>query len=406
MNSFSISTEIPKDITEGLDSGMFERMGGAIRDVNSQEIVAWLREAYDFAEPVLSEVLSFSCKTANANSLNLALTTMEFAVVLKRIEVIERQLKEVQEVLGQIDYKIDISFFANFRAAVDLASNAFSFADGETRRVSALQAINRFLEAEHHYTDLADVEIANESQVADDYLITLCLAYVTEVRCYLELNELETAIQRLGEGMRSLRPRFERHIKTLLTSNPAAYLHPTLNGEIGLQRLSDVYRWLSPGVDEISVFETLRENFFNLAQAPKKWTESLPSAIRLPVKSRLFGGRIIADITDDLGMKLRNKGIFGLMEYLPKKRKREKSSGEEPIQNVADDDMFSRLPETISLIESMIEHFSRFEAYLAELITVRDLGVSFQEWKQLTASEPVTNKGQGLLYISVPQTVH
>jgi len=33
--------------------------------------------------------------------------------------------------------------------------------------MSAMQAINRFLEAEHHYTKLTDIEIGNGSQVAD-----------------------------------------------------------------------------------------------------------------------------------------------------------------------------------------------------------------------------------------------
>jgi hypothetical protein len=53
-----------------------ERVGGAVRDVSSREIVAWLREAHDLSEPVLSDLLSLSKLPAEASPLNLALTTM------------------------------------------------------------------------------------------------------------------------------------------------------------------------------------------------------------------------------------------------------------------------------------------------------------------------------------------
>ena len=45
---------------------------------------------------------------------------MGFIVVLKRLGVIEQRLEQAQEVLQTIDYKIDLSFYANFRAALDL----------------------------------------------------------------------------------------------------------------------------------------------------------------------------------------------------------------------------------------------------------------------------------------------
>jgi hypothetical protein len=169
-----------------------------------------------------TNVLALSSVSAVSSVLNLAVSTMGFIIVLKRLGVIEQQLEQAQEMLRAIDYKIDLSFYANFRAALNLARNAFTMTNSETRKMSAMQAINRFLEAEQHYAELTDREIGNGSQVADKYLSTLCLAYVTEVRCYLELEELDTAHRRLQEGVAALRPRFEKHINTLLTSNPAA----------------------------------------------------------------------------------------------------------------------------------------------------------------------------------------
>ena len=299
MSQINVSPDIPQQIAEGLESGIYERIGGAIREVDTRQIVAWLREAYDLSDPVVSELLSLSSTAANANALNLAFTTMQFAVVMKRLEGIEKQLKRVQKVLDAIDYKIDLSFYANFRAALDLAANAFTMANAETRRVSSLQAINRFLEAEHHYTDLADIEISNQSQVADDYLFTLCLVYVTEVRCYLELDELETAVQRLQEGLNVLRPRFEKHTKTLLTSNPSAYLHPSLKHQINLKRLTNVYRWLNAGCRRDRCIWKLSATICSSwRSAPQDWIESLPPAIRLPVKGRFFSPKLIPELAE------------------------------------------------------------------------------------------------------------
>jgi hypothetical protein len=149
-------------------------------------------------------MLALAANPANA-ALNLALTGMGFAVVLKRLDTIQGQLRKSQQVLEAINYKIDLSFYANFRAALDLA--AISFTNAESRRGISVQAISRFIEAERCYTELVDTELASGSPVADDYLVILCLAYVTEAWCHLELGELETAQCRLQEGQRVVRPR-------------------------------------------------------------------------------------------------------------------------------------------------------------------------------------------------------
>ena len=370
MKPVTVSAEIPPVLAKGLAAGSLERVGGAVRDVSNREIVAWLREAYDVSEPLLLDVLSLSKLSADASPLSLALTTMEFAVVVRRLNAIQQQLRELQDVLQAIDYKIDVSFYANFGAALDLAVNAFTMSNAETRRASALQAIGRFLEAEHHYTRLADAEIANRSQAADDYLYTLCLAYVTEAWCYLELEELETAHRRLQEGLVVIRPRMEQHVRTLLTSNPAAYLHPALKNRADLKRLTKIYRWFTPGVDENTVFEKQRDNLFELARHPDKWVDSLPQAIRLPVKSGFFAQRVLGDATRRL------TGFVGQMHPVLKKL---------PVPvDLVEDDVFTRLPDVLELIELMIEQCGRFETYVAEVRMVREAGMTFREWQALT----------------------
>lgn len=183
MNIVEATFNIPPYIAQGLANGTYERVGGVIRETASKKVVTWLRELHDTSDLALSNALSLASVSATSSILNLAISTMGFVIVLKRLGVIEQQLEQAQEMLRSVEYKIDLSFYANFRAALDLALNAFTMANSETRKLSAMQAINRFLEAQHHYTKLTDIEISNGSQVADEYLATLCLAYVTEARC-------------------------------------------------------------------------------------------------------------------------------------------------------------------------------------------------------------------------------
>jgi len=352
---------VPDRIAEGLASGAYERVGGVVRDAQTKQIVAWLREVP--GSRTVSQVLSQMSSVASV--LNLAVSTMEFAIVMQRLGVIEQHLQEVQKVLIQVDRKIDLSFYANFRAALDLAVNAFTMAQPENRRVSAMHAISHFLEAEHHYIALADDQLDQGNRGADEYLLTLSLAYVAETRCYLELEELETARRRLQEGAAVLQPRVKQHVNTLLTSNPAVYLHPALKGQVDLSRLTQVYQWLDPTLDENTVFESQRENLFRLVQRPwsRQWMDSLPVAIWDPK----------VDAQDKRIRQMIKKGDF------------------EPL--------YARLPEAMGKIEAMIESNDRFEMYQTEAQAIHQLGMSFHDWLQLAPSTDVEHNGSGLMYI-------
>ena len=108
-----------------------------------------------------------------------------------------------------------MSFYANFRAGIELAINAFTMTKIENRRSSALQAINRFLEAEQIYKDYTVNELSQKSQIIDKYILTLSLAYIAEARCYLELEEHETATRRFQEGTKVMRLLINKYIEIM-----------------------------------------------------------------------------------------------------------------------------------------------------------------------------------------------
>ncbi|PSB67049.1 hypothetical protein C7B61_08200, partial [filamentous cyanobacterium CCP1] len=313
MTTLTTTFDIPAKILEGLMNGSYERVGGIVRDAVTKQIVMWLREPRHSPIPspvtlplnpvtgALSLVVSVVNAgvsmhglnqvngkldgmsqqigtiaqtvqrmegvlqvTSAASILNLGVSAAGFAVILHRLNELEKRLQKSQEILSKINHKIDLGYYANFRAALDLAHSAFTMSSPENRKNCALQAINRFLEAEHIYADYVDQELEKKSQIADEYLLTLSLAYLAEARCYLELEEFDTALQRFKEGSVKIRSRICRYIELLLTSNPAAYLHPQLKEQIDLRRLTKIYQWIDPTLDEATVFELQRENLYNL----------------------------------------------------------------------------------------------------------------------------------------------
>jgi tetratricopeptide (TPR) repeat protein len=300
-----------------------------------------------------------------ASILNLGISVMGFAVIAQRLKELEQRLQQAQELLNKINQKIDLSFYANFRAAIELAINAFTMTKPENRRSSALQAINRFLEAEHIYTEFTDIEIERQSQIADEYLLTLSLAYLAEVRCYLELEEHETALRRFQEGAKVIRSRIQKYVDILLTSNPGAYLQPQLKGQVDLQRLTQIYQWIDPNLNENAVFELQRENLFKMVQEPNKWLETLPAAIlsRVEVQGGWFG----------------------------------------PNNEDLKKEAYKRLPQVMEVMESMIETSQRFEAYQTEVQAISQLGISFHEWLKLTPSTEVKPDSAEFMYI-IPST--
>ena len=360
---------LPPEITLGLATGKYKRYGGIIRNPKGQ-IIYHLREIPTNHVDALSTV-------ANVSSiLNLALSTMEFAVLLHRLNLIEKRIVTLQKTVHQIDMKFDLSFYANFRAAIDLAHNAFSMSKTENRKVSAMQAINRFLEAEQHYTQLADNEIEQTGLMMDKYLYTLSLAYISEARCYLELEEVNVAQQRLQLGREVLRPRFEKYVKTLLTSNPAAYLHPSLQGTIDLRRMTEAFLWFDPSTDENSVFEELRPKIWELAANDKQWMESLPKVFEVnkntPLEKlkRVLPNRVAA-----------NKGTD--------------STEGEPTT------IFSQLPKFFNSIEEAIESEQRFEGYILELDEIIRRNITFSEWKRITSASDDEPDGANYFYVKM-----
>jgi len=357
MNKVNPTFVVPQKITQGLTNGSLERVGGVIYEPRTKRVVACIRETTPTVSPV-SKLLQIG---ASASILNLGVTMMGFAVVNQRLDLIEQRLQQVQELLNKINRKIDLAFHANFRAALDLAVDAMKIKDAETRKGMAIHAISKLKDADHIYIDYADKELEQSSKIADEYLQTLVLTYVTEARCYLELEQVDSAFDRLQLGATKLRPRIQRYVEILLTSNPAAYLQPECQDQIDLGRLTRIYQWIDSSLNENAVFNLQRQNFVDFVKDPHKWANSLPSAVldRVEVPWGMFGPN-------------------------PEDLKKE---------------ALKRLPDILSKAEFMIETYRRLEAYQTEIHAISKLEISFQEWLKLTPATEVKPEETELMYI-------
>ncbi|MEA5568836.1 hypothetical protein [Anabaena sp. UHCC 0399] len=412
----TVSFMLPAWIAKGLADGTFERVGGVIREVGSKRVITWLRDfspsasqgmslALNPVNGVLNLIVSganaaISAKgfadvnqrlggienqlnniqqtlqltqgmlqiTTAASVLNLGVSVIGFTIIAHRLKEIEHKLQQSQELLNKINRKVDLVAYANFHAGIELAINAFTMNNIENRRNSALQAINRFLEAEHIYKDYTVNEMSHKSHVISQYILTLSLAYIAEARCYLELEERETATRRFQEGTKIIRLLINKYIEIMLTSNPAVYLHPQFKDQIDLRRVTKIYQWINPNLDENAVFDLQRENLFKIAQDSNHWLSSLPSAI-------VDRGEI-------------QWGIFG--------------ANPTPLTGRFEKEAYKRLPQILENIESIIETNHRFESYQTEIQAISQLGISFHEWLKLT---PIENQANGaeLMYI-IPST--
>lgn len=348
MAAIDVTFDIPAKIAEGLADQTLFRNGGVIQD-GSGRVVMWLRELSSNGQTAGGLVPAGGTSGAMSlvgvgSMLTLGVSVLGFGVLYAKVKELENQIQGVKELLETIDQKIDLSFYANFRAALDLARNAFTMSDKNNRHTSALQAINRLLETEHTYEDLLKKELKIGGLLCNKYLLTLCFAYLAEIRCYLELGENNTALRRFQEANDEIQEYIEQYIEVLLTPNPAIYLHPKLKGSIDLFRLTGIFQHLNSDLDESDVFEELRGDLFQAESSYDTWIGELPPAVIEPSKvARLFWS-----ITDE---------------------------GKKAI--------FKRLPQVVDEMERAIETSDRFRAYAYELNFLIKAKVSMQQWESL-----------------------
>lgn len=371
MSTIEAHFQVPEYIASGLQNGTYERVGGVVREHGTKQVVAWLREAapdklINFAPKLLQGGEAF------AGVLNLAISVCGFSLVLNRLNKLESNLRESQELLTQVDRKLDLSFYGNFVSAIKQANAAFLMSSQENRSHSAMQAIDRLLAAQHHFTGMVDVEIHRDSNSVQNLLPTLSLAYVAEAKCYLEMEEISMALLRLQEGMEVLQPRYKQYVMQQFANPKALFMHPDCKDKIGTLRLVSAYKWLEKGIRPYEVFEREDEKLSTIMQA-----SSIPTASEM---MKEYVGNVKEPSSTAEKALVAVVGSYGYPAVWAFRSIKTKIDNAKRADQLS---LLPQLPERFKQIETLIEDATRLEAYQGEVEAIKQSGFTLAQWRDL-----------------------
>ena len=355
--------QVSDAIWSKIQSGAYERVGGVVRDAHSKTVVAWLREVGS------GNSLSSTLSTVGSVSslLNLGVSVVGFSLVLQQLGKVQKSLKTMEAAIERLALKEEAQAYATFETAIELAQSALRSSKAKDRQSRADSAIGKFLEAESVFRQFAQIALERRSQVSGNYILILCLAYVSASRCYLELEDMDEALHHLCNGRATVHPLFEEYVNMMLTPSPAEFLHPSLAAEIDLTRLTRVYQWREPEVDENTIFQRLRTAVFAMGVAEEK------------------------------NRKMRIGPI--LREAYREAKEKSNSASKGNTLTPAIEEVKPSLPESMDRIEEMIETSRRFDGYIAEVEQLKEDDVQFPEWQRATATISPPDEGYKLVYL-------
>jgi hypothetical protein len=290
---------------------------------------------------------------------NLGLSAIGFAVVISKLNQIDSRIQNLQASISEIKNKIDRSIFAKTKSAIEVAEIALKMSSSSSRRRLVSEVIQPLLEAEHYYQAAWDSDW-NEGNciLSREYILILSLVYVTETKCYLELEEHEMALKRLAGAEEIPKPRIRKYVK-LLFEDPSGYLHSGCQG-FRLSSILEILKYVTAESNVDKLFdEHIRTAIFNTCSI-ESWTDSIPpisrNAILALVAPSLVGVEWTLWDRMPWNTGARREVILGLM---------------------------SRANQVIAAAQSMIELHRRLEGYRHEINEMVRLGLSFREWQDL-----------------------
>ena len=276
MGTLNVLFEIPEHLQLGLSTGILERIGGVVRDSNSKEVVAWLRdtglhtETPTLFEPLLNVGSSVSFAAANT-ALNLAFSAASFVAIMARLAVLQNSINKLSASVLK-EFKRDRDNV--FRVALETAEDAYHLEDENQRNYAARQAIEGLkLSRNDFFQDFKEAleksqRDRNYLDLARHLLIRAAYAQMSIARCYLVTDNRKLAIRQFEEFLPEFRSYSEQLIRVLLSPAPARYFEPRIPQK-ALRDFFSVQQWLrgdsGPLQAEamLKIRDELRADFWN-----------------------------------------------------------------------------------------------------------------------------------------------
>ena len=293
MTPLNVVFDLPAALANGLQNGAYERVGGVIRDSNSKQVVAWLREGGNgvvtqppLPKPPLGEAAQLISPMLSA--VNLGVSVAGFAVVITQLKQISDQIRLIEAKVDRVSVKLDDQALAKLKAGVNACLNAVELGDANLRQQMAGQALTTLHEARQYFNQQVLRSAAKAEATSAEYVSMAFAALVAEVQTYLQLDEGEKSARTLRQGLTDLRPGLTQMMNAVLERR-AVYLRPDFQGQVDL----DFILWLTNGfkrmqrnpgerAEEISanqLFDLLRPQLGDVFKNYEDWHGEIPSAV-------------------------------------------------------------------------------------------------------------------------------
>jgi hypothetical protein len=293
MTPLNVVFDLPAALANGLESGALERVGGVIRDSNSKQVVAWLREGgsgglNNLTLPKMPMGQAAQLVAPMLSAVNLGVSVAGFAVVITQLNQISDQIRQIEAKVDRVSVKLDDQALAKLKAGVNACRNAVELGDGALRLQMAGQALTTLHEARQYFNQQVLRSAAKAEATSADYVSMAFAALVAEVQTYLQLDEGDKAARTLRQGLTELRPGLTQLMNAVLERR-AVYLRPDFQGQVDL----DFILWLSNGfkrmqrtpgerAEEISanaLFDQLRPQLGDAFKSYEDWHGAIPQVV-------------------------------------------------------------------------------------------------------------------------------
>ena len=383
MSLSTIFSAIPDDVKRDFANNVLHRVGNLIIDENDA-IQGFLQSSLGFVgKEGIEKAVSFAAQYAevgiSANPIAMGVHAAgSFGVIAYQMDDIKNRLEKVEQQLNKINAKVDIGYYSKFKAAIELGSHAFSMKNEENKMSMAHKAVQLFVETKNIYTEYIEQELESDGRMLSEYLLIVILSYIGQVKCCLELEEIETAQKILKESASKIKSLTEKYAELLLSNNPAIYLHNDFKDlDIDLRRITKVYNWLGEETNENDVFNKLREQYIEVHTNQEKSIREIP--------------KIIWDPSLDIETKIDNSYLGRL----------------NPIAMFQSEDnkpfLKERLKESFETIEKVMEAYDRYSSIKYEVEMLSNAGISYESW-QKSLNEQV-NSENPLMYIALENPI-
>lgn len=299
MSLLNVALDVPPAIAEGLQTGVYERVGGVVREAGSKQTVAWLRDAgtsggeaaKELTRPPLPKLPPGEVAqlvTPLLSAVNLGVSVAGFAVVITQLNQVSDQIRLIEAKVDRVSVKLDDQILAKLKAGVNACVNAVELNDPALRQQMAGQALTTLHEARQYFNQQVLRSAARAEATSAEYVSMAFAALVAEVQTYLQLDEGETASRTLRQGLTDLRPGLTQLMNAVLERR-AVYLRPDFQGQVDL----DFILWLSNGLKRMQrtpgeraeaitaseLFDLLRPQLGEVFKSYEDWHASIPQVV-------------------------------------------------------------------------------------------------------------------------------